>query len=120
QFEAGTLPEECFHHADHLRAAWLYLKRYPALEAVARFSGALKRYASSKGKPERYHETVTWAYLFLLKERMRRHESAASWEQFASDHAELLDWKNSILLKYYRAETLASDIARDGFVMPDR
>src|SRR5258708_30182341 len=91
QLEAGTLPEDRFHHADHLHAAWLYLTRFPAPEAIARFSQALRSYAASLGKPDRYHETITWAYLLLLNERIRRTAPAASSEQFAAAHADLFD-----------------------------
>jgi hypothetical protein len=31
----------------------------------------------------------------------------------------LLTWKNGILSRYYRAETLASDLARAVFLFPD-
>src|SRR2546430_17709773 len=72
ELEGGTLPEDQFHHADHLHAAWLYLTRFPAAEALARFSKVLRRYAASLGKADRYHETITWAYLLLLNERIRR------------------------------------------------
>lgn len=120
RLEACTLPEDQFHHADHLRAAWIYLTRFPAAEGIARFSRTLRAYAASLGKPDRYHETITWAYLLLLNERVRRSESGPTWEQFANAHPDLFDWKNSILLKYYREETLQSDLARQVFVMPDR
>ena len=43
-----------------------------------------------------------------------------TWEQFAAMHADLFDWKNSILLHYYQKETLQSELARRIFVMPDR
>src|SRR5947209_17990597 len=115
QFEACTLPADRFHHADHLHVAWLYLTRFHATEAIARFSFALRSYATSLGNPSRYHETITWAYLLLLNERIRRSEHVATWEQFAARHADLLDWKNSILLKYYREETLESELARRVF-----
>lgn len=120
QLEAGTLPENNFHHADHLYAAWLYLTRFPVTEAIARFSEVLRSFVKSLGKPERYHETITWAYLLLLHERIRRSEPAATWDQFAAAHPDLIDWKNSVLLKYYRPETLYSQLARDVFLMPDR
>ena len=48
------------------------LTRFPAAEALARFSKVLRRYAASLGKADRYHETITWAYLLLLNERIRR------------------------------------------------
>jgi hypothetical protein len=120
QLEACTLPADRFHHADHLHAAWLYLTRFSATEAIAKFSEALRRYAISLGKADRYHETITWAYLLLLNERMRHPEPAMSWGQFAAAHPDLFDWKNSILLRYYRPETLRSDLARRFFLMPDR
>lgn len=120
QLEDCTLPEDRFHHADHLRAAWLYLTRFPAAEAIARFSDALRAYTTSLGKPGRYHETITWAYLLLINERIQRSDPAATWEQFAASHSDLFDWKNSILLRYYRRETLDSELARLLFLMPDR
>jgi hypothetical protein len=120
QLENCTLPEDQFHHVDHLHAAWLYLIRFPASEAIAKFSKAVRFYAASLGKAHRYHETITWAYLLLLNERIRRSEPAATWEQFIAAHPDLLDWKKSILLRYYRPETLASELARQVFVMPDK
>jgi hypothetical protein len=42
-----------------------------------------------------------------------------SWEAFASRNPDLLDWRNSILRKYYRDATLASEDAKRQFVMPD-
>jgi hypothetical protein len=120
QLEACTLPEDRFHHADHLHAAWLYLTRFTATEAIARFSRALRSYSASLGKADRYHETITWAYLLLMNERIRSSAHVATWEQFAAAHPDLFDWKNSILLRYYREETLRSEMARLFFVMPDR
>jgi hypothetical protein len=116
QFEAASIPGDSFHHAEHVRVAFIYLRRYPLLEALDRFSNSLKRFAAANGKPDRYHETITWAYVFLVSERM----GDDTWESFAGKNCELLDWKTSILEKYYRKETLRSIAARQGFVMPDR
>jgi hypothetical protein len=120
QLESGALPPDQFHHAEHVHAAWVYLTRYPTLEAIARFSNALRVYAAAQGKPGRYHETITWAYLLLVNERIHLDPSHATWQQFAAAHPDLLDWKNSILRSYYRQETLASPLARRIFLMPDR
>ncbi len=120
QLESCVLPESHFHHADHLRAAWLYLNRFPAPQAIERFSEVLRRYVKSLGKADRYHETITWAYLLLVNERIRRAESNGTWQQFAELRSDLFDWNNPILLKYYRPETLNSQLARRIFLMPDR
>lgn len=120
QFEDCSLPAEGFHHREHVRVAWLYLCRYPLLETLTRFSESLKRFATANGKPNLYHETITWAYALLINERMERNGRAESWEVFAARNADLFDWKNSILKSYYSDETLRSDVARTTFVFPDR
>jgi hypothetical protein len=120
EFERGTLSAESFHHADHVRMAFLYLLKYPAIEALQRFSVALARFAASHGKTDRYHETVTWAYVFLIRERLARRQGRPSWEEFAAENPDLLDWKDGLLGKYYRKETLQSNFAKQVFVFPDR
>ncbi|HZF07859.1 MAG TPA: hypothetical protein VFE33_03625 [Thermoanaerobaculia bacterium] len=118
-FEACALSNEDFHHRDHVRLAWLYLKDLPPEEALARFATGLRRFAHAHGKPGLYHETITWAYLLLIRERMAR-TAADTFEEFAAAHPDLLTWKPSVLESYYRAETLRSELARRVFVMPDR
>jgi hypothetical protein len=118
-FEDCTLPNSAFHHRDHVRLGWLYLRRHPPLEALARFADGLKRFATANGHPGLYHETITWAYLLLIHERMAR-GGEPTWEEFAARNPDLLVWKPSILERYYAPETLGSELARRIFVMPDR
>ena len=80
RFEGCSL--EPFCHSDHVRMAYLYLCRYPALEAIQRFSSGLARFAAAKGKPGLYHETITWAFLFLIRERMARSSDNSSMDRF--------------------------------------
>ena len=119
-FEDGTLSEDLFHHSDHVRAAWLLLREGTPASALDRFSTALKRFAASKGKSGLYHETITWAYLLLINERMERGGRQLAWNEFARTNPDLLTWRPSVLDEYYRAETLGSDLARRVFVLPDR
>jgi hypothetical protein len=118
QFESDTLAGQ-FHHADHVRLAFAYLTECPVLQALDRFSAALKRYASARGKSDLYHETITHAYFFLIRERMARGGSR-EWEEFARENSDLLVWKGGILTRYYEAATLESDLARRVFVFPDK
>jgi hypothetical protein len=120
RFEDGSLASESFHHSDHVKMAFLYLGRYPVLEALERFSTSLIRFADAKGKPGLYHETITWAFLLMIRERIARAGSEQSWSQFAAANADLLDWNENILKKYYRSETLSSDLARRTFLFPDK
>lgn len=119
-FESCSLANERFRHADHVKMAFLYLGRLPALEAIQRFSAALVRFAAAKGKPELYHETVTWAFLLLIRERMARAGQQQTWTEFAAANADLLTSKDDVLKRYYRSETLSSDLARTTFLFPDK
>ncbi len=118
-FESGTIPANCFHHADHVRLAFAYLSLHPPLEALEKFVAALKRYANAIGRPSLYHETITYAYLFLIRERMAR-SAACGWDEFISRNSDLLVSKNGALSCYYHAETLQSELARTVFVLPHK
>ena len=119
RFEDCTLSPENFHHQDHVRLAWLYLRQHPTLAALAKFSQGLKKFAASLDKSARYHETVTWAYILLIQERMAR-GGEESWQAFAEKNADLLNWQDNILKNYYAEETLKSDLAKRVFIFPDR
>lgn len=119
QFESDSLPEGSFHHADHVRLAFAYLSLYPVLPALDRFTTALKRYAAARGKVQLYHETITHAYFFLIRERMAR-SAGADWDEFAESNPDLLAWKDGVLNRYYQEATLRSDLARAVFLFPDR
>ena len=100
--------------------AFAYLLEYPVLEALQKFSNGLKQFAKAQGKENLYHETITWAYLFLINERISRAATALTWEQFASENPDLLTWKDSVLKRYYTNETLQSNLAKRIFVLPDK
>jgi len=120
RFEDGTLLAESFRHEGHVRVAFLYLREYPVLEVLGRFPAALVRFAAAQGKSGLYHETITWAFILLIRERITRMGGAPKWEEFAAANQDLLTWKESVLKDYYREETLSSTLARSTFVMPDK
>ena len=119
-FEAGKAPEGGFHHEQHVRVAWNYLKAHPLPDALARFCSALKGFAQAQGAPNLYHETITVSFVLLINERLARDDAQASWAAFAAANPDLLSWKPSILDRYYTKDTLDSAHARRVFVMPDR
>ncbi len=118
-FEAGEVPGGGFGHEQHVRVAWWYLKHHSLPDAMARFIGGLKYFAKCRNKADLYHETITVAYLLLINERLSESRDL-DWNAFAALHADLLNWRPSILEAYYQPETLASARARRVFVMPDR
>ena len=124
QFETCTFPAASFHHREHAKVVWLYLQRYSVLETLARFSDNLKRFAAANGKANLYHETITWAFLFLIRERMVRysqqHGTQLAWDEFTRHNPDLLSWKDNLLKRYYLDETLSSELAKRAFIFPDR
>jgi hypothetical protein len=118
EFEQGRAPG-AFRHADHVRVAFAYVSELPLLEAIAKFSEALKRFAAAKNKPNLYHQTITWAYLLLINERIIRGGGHQTWEQFSESNQDLLVWKDGVLATRYKNGTLDSDLARQTFVLPD-
>ncbi|MDX1516054.1 MAG: hypothetical protein R3288_04395 [Woeseiaceae bacterium] len=119
RFERADFDAALFDHEAHVYVAWLYLQSGTVADALARMSAALQRIAGALGVPDKYHATVTWFYLLLIAER---HAQAPQqdWAAFRQANRDLFDRENSVLNRYYSAETLASDDARRRFVLPDR
>ena len=65
--ERCTLPESEFTHAAHVRAAYLYLCDGSFGQAIDRMAATIRRYATSLGKPDRYHDTITVGFLALIR-----------------------------------------------------
>ena len=118
-FLDASLPSAAFHHEQHVRCAWLFVRRYGMPAALDAFPAALRRFADAKGATTLYHETITWAFLLIIHERQER-GLASDWDTFAAANPDLLSWKPSVLDRLYTRDTLASDLARRTFVLPDR
>ena len=116
-FEAGRVDPERFDHEAHVFVGWQYVTRYPLVEAVSRFDGALRRLTRKLGVPGKYHATITWLYLVLIAERSRGLES---WDEFRKRNPDLLGSGGTALDRYYTKDRLFSDIARRQFILPDR
>jgi hypothetical protein len=122
EFEAGTLAPQAFPHREHVRLAWAYLRRETLAEAIVKFCGGLKAFAARIGKTGLYHETVTWAFMLIIQDRIARADGDArdSWEAFAAANPDLLQNGRQLLERYYRPVTLDSSLARAAFIWPDR
>lgn len=126
--EDCTLPAAAFDHRAHVQAGFAYLRRHGFAGGLAAMAGALRRFAAHHGKDGLYHETVTAAFLALIHQRMAEDLAASGseialagaraldWEQFAAAHPDL--FANDLLERYYRKETLRSDLARHCFILP--
>jgi len=114
--EECTLAEEEFDHAGHVRAAYLYLQSGDFVEGLGRMRRAIRNYAGSLGKPERYHETITVAYVALIQQVLYERGHGGAWTEFARAAPELFE--RGLLLKFYSRAELESELARRIFVLP--
>ena len=110
-FEDTTL--EPFHHRDHLRVTWLYLREYGEAGTRERLGPAILRYADARGGAAKYHETITRAWISLVAAAL-----AENFEAMLAEHPHLLD--KNLLSRYYSPEVLKSAEARERWVEPDR
>jgi|SRR5579871_2056337 len=63
--ERGDVANTAFHHADHLRVAWVYLHESPSVDvALDRMATTLRRYAAGTGHADKYSQALTafWVY----------------------------------------------------------
>jgi len=114
--ERCTLPEAEFTHAAHVRAAYLYLCDGSFGQAIDRMAAVIRRYATSLGKPDRYHDTITVGFLALIRARLCERGDAGGWRGFAAANPDLLD--RGLLLRHYPPQQLESALARRVFVLP--
>jgi len=116
-FESCRLPGSQFHHADHIRLAWIYLGRMSEAEATARIEQSIRQFAAYNGVPQKYHHTMTVAWMQLVAAARESTPEAGDFAAFAERHPELFDVK--ALNLYYTAARLAGSEAKAEWVGPD-
>jgi hypothetical protein len=116
-FETCEIPNAAFRHRDHIRLAWIYLRKYGPTEAATRISVSIRRFAAHNGASHKYHETITVAWMVLVAEAMHRVPDNASFESMIEASPKLLE-KNT-LSEFYSDAVLKSEAARSAFVEPD-
>ncbi len=111
-FESCRLSTDEFHHADHLRLAWIYLHRMPFEEALEKVRAGIQAFAHHHGVPHLYHETITRGWVHLL----HSHPETA-FEQFWEANKSRLG--KELLHQYWSEALLNGSEARAGWVEPD-
>ena len=116
-FETADVDAERFDHEAHVYVGWLYLERFSLLEAIDRFTSALKRLTIELGAADKYHETISWFFMILIEER-RQSGDAVSWTDFRQQNDDLFHGRD-LLQRFYSERCLLSSLARRSFVLPD-
>ena len=114
--QSCTLPQSEFGHLGHVRAAYLFLREADFAAALGRMRSAIRNYSAHLGKPDRYHETITVAYVALIHQCLEERGDGGGWQEFARRVPELL--QADLLLKFYPRSLLESDLARKVFLLP--
>ncbi len=105
-----------FGHREHLELAWTYLRRYPTDEATEVMAAAIRRVARLHAAEDKYHETMTRAWLHLVAVHAQRW-SADTFEEFLQRNPGLLDSK--LIGHFYSSQVIRSDSARASWTDPD-
>jgi len=104
-----------FGHRQHIHLTWLAVRRYGITTAIELVSDGIQRTARYAGAPQKYHMTVSRAWVQLVG-----HHATGSnddFDAFADRYPALLDKR--LLTLHYRSSTLATAEARSGWVEPD-
>ena len=121
QFEGCSLPAEQWHHAEHIRIAYLYLRRHPFPEAMDQMRAGLKALNTAQQVPESldrgYHETLTRAWLQLVRVILEEYGPAEDSLAFLEAHPELSQRKT--LRLFYSRDRILSWEAKREFLTPD-
>ncbi|MGA2010675.1 MAG: hypothetical protein ABSH51_09115 [Solirubrobacteraceae bacterium] len=105
-----------FGHHEHVELAWSYLRRYSLDEAAEVMIAAIRHVARLHGADDKYHETITRAWLHFVAVHMHRW-GADSFEEFAERNPDLLD--GGLLGHFYSRELILSAPARAAWTAPD-
>lgn len=116
--ENCTFPGADFHHREHVRLAWVYLLRFGAEAAERRIEETIRRYAAAQGATQKYHHTITLAWMRLVEAALEASPEEGEFPAFAAAHPEL--FQAEALERHYTKARLRTEEARAGFVAPDR
>lgn len=116
-FEGCTLPNTQFHHADHIRLTWLYVRQIGEAAAAEKVMQGIQRCAAFNGATKKFNYTQTRAWVRLVAHACEQSAANASFAEFATGYPKLFD--KSALAAHYSKQLLESDEARSAWVEPD-
>jgi hypothetical protein len=119
-FEACTLGE--FHHRDHIKVTYLYLRRHTLEEAIGKVRTGLQALAVAWSAPvddleKGYHETMTQAWVRLVHATLSDCGAAEIADAFCDQQPQLM--QKTRLQSFYSREHLMTWKAKREFVEPD-
>ena len=105
-----------FGHPQHVELTWLAVRRCGMPAAIALVSEGIRRTARYAGAPQKYHATVSRAWVELVAHHVAE-RPGEGFDAFLTRNPALLDKR--LLARFYRSSTLAGPAAKTGWAEPD-
>lgn len=105
-----------FGHREHIHLAWLAVRRFGVPAAASLVCDGIRRTARYEGAPQKYHETVSRAWVELVGYHVAAGDTGG-FAEFADRYPALLSKR--LLTRHYSSAVLAAAPARTGWVAPD-
>jgi hypothetical protein len=118
QFESLQLSPAAFHHADHVRLAWIYVRELGPAAAEQCLLEGIRKLAIHAGAPMKFLYTATVAWARLVAAALQKDSADVPFAEWIARHPELLN--KDLLDEFYSAGTLKADPARSYWFEPDR
>lgn len=112
-----TGPAGEFRHRQHIHLAFWAVRRFGMPEAADRVCHMIRHVAAYQRAPQKYHDTVSRAWMELVAHHVATDPACADFDAFAARNPALLDKR--LLSRHYQSATLAGPPARSGWVEPD-
>jgi hypothetical protein len=123
-FENCSLPFDQWTHRSHVKVAYLYLRKYSFVEALAKVRTAIQAYNHANRVPEGptsgYNETTTHAFLVLVAATMEAYDESiptTDADSFCDAHPQLMT--RQVLRLFYSPAVRMNPLAKSQFVEPD-
>ena len=115
-FHAHQLSNQGFHHRDHLRLAWVQIRRLGLDEASEVVTTGIRRFAAHHGSADRYNDTMTRFWLRVVGLGIMRHPELTFDELLAAE-PHLLD--KGLPFRHWSRERMNRDDAKLRWIEPD-
>ena len=115
-FHADQLSNQGFHHRDHLRLAWVQIRRLGLDEASEVVTTGIRRFAAHHGSADRYNDTMTRFWLRVVGLGIIRHPELG-FEELLAAEPHLLD--KNLPFRHWSSARMSRDDAKRQWVEPD-
>ena len=111
------LPNAEFHHRDHLRLAWLAVRRHGAGAAEQVVTRGIQKFAQHHSHGPAYHDTMTRFWVRLVAHAVSDRPEIVDFEEFLAAYPLLLD--KNVPLRHWSREAMFAPDARSAWREPD-